>query len=243
MKRRWMLVCLTMPLCATMLGCGASMDMSPRSGQASDAAVARARPPAEGGQGDGGEPGMAEQRKLVYEGWFTLRVPDIPDAQRSAQRLAEKHGGYLERLEGSQVILRVPAKRFHTVVDALGELGTVTDRRIRVHDETESHADLETRLNNARAMAERLRGMLKRTTDMEKALKIEQELRRVMTEIEQLEGKLRRSESQIAFATVTLSFQRRRPVEPVPLSGDLPIRWLGDLGLGSLLSFRGVEIH
>ena len=120
----------------------------------------------------------------------------------------------------------------------LADIGTVTHRDITAQDVTEQHVDLEIRLKNAKVMAERLRKLVEQAIDVKAALLVEQELTRVMTEIERLTGQLKNLDSRVTYATLTVTFQPLRHAAPTPaLEVKLPFLWLHGLGLDNLLSF------
>ena len=177
-----------------------------------------------------------EARKLVYTGQFSVAVADVPRAVQATKALAEEQGGYMQAMTGSSIVIRVPAESFYTIVARLEKLGAVTDRKIDVQDVTERHVDLELRLNNAKALAEKLRALLDKVQSVKDALEIEKELSRVRTEIEQLEGQLKKLNSQIAHSTITVNFTAIERA-PADVKVALPFWWLSQLGLDELLKF------
>jgi len=177
-------------------------------------------------------------RKLIYAGTFTVVTGDVVYALDRTRTIAEEMDGYLQKMSANAIVIRVPAAKFHTAVARLADVGTVTHRDISAQDVTEQHVDLEIRLKNAKVMAERLRKLVEQAIDVKAALLVEQELTRVMTEIERLEGQLNSLESRVAFATLTVAFQPLRRAAPTPaLEVKLPFLWLHGLGLDNLLNF------
>ena len=177
-------------------------------------------------------------RKLIYAGTFTVVTGDVVYAMDRTRALAEEMDGYLQKMSGNAIVIRVPAAKFHIAAARLADIGTVTHRDITAQDVTEQHVDLEIRLKNAQAMADRLRKLVEQAIDVKAALLVEQELTRVMTEIERLEGQLKGLESRVAYATLTVTFQPLRHAAPTPaLEVKLPFLWLHGLGLDNLLNF------
>ncbi len=85
--------------------------------------------------------------------------------------------------------LRVPAEDFEVMLSEIRELGAVEREEIRGEDVTEQIVDLEARLRSQRKLEQRMLGLLDQSQDIEAILKVEQELSRVRTEIERMEGK------------------------------------------------------
>ncbi|MFP4054069.1 MAG: DUF4349 domain-containing protein [Phycisphaerae bacterium] len=186
---------------------------------------------------------VVDARKMVYTGDFVMVVGEIRRAQSQLQDLAESMGGYLDTLSSRKMAIRVPAARFNEAVRKLDDVGSVTQRDIRAQDVTNRSLDLETRLANAKAMADRLRELVAKAEKVEDALKVEQELTRLLTEIDKLEGALRLLENQVAFATLSIQLQGAVEYVPPKLNVKLPIRWLKEVGLQELLRFGDREIY
>jgi len=179
----------------------------------------------------------AMARQIVYDGRLTLVVGDVALAMERTRVLTEELGGYLQKMSGEILVIRVPAEAFRQALERLEALGTIVKRDISAQDVTEALLDLEVRLNNAKAMSERLRQLLAKAQDVKAALEVEKELTRVLTEIERLEGQLNALSTQVAFATLSVTFQRIRDLPPTPtLDVKLPFLWLHDLGMDNLLN-------
>jgi len=176
-------------------------------------------------------------RKVVHIGTFAVVVGDVVYAMDRTKALAEEMGGYLQRMSGSTITIRVPAENFYQAVTRLDQIGTVASRDITAQDVTEQYFDLKIRLKNAKVMAERLRKLVAQAIDIKAALLVEQELTRVVTEIERLERQLKSLESRVAYGTLTVTFQRLRHAATLTLKVKLPFAWLHGLGLDNLLSF------
>ena len=136
-------------------------------------------------------------------------------------------------------MIRVPSEKFGDATGRLGEIGTITDRTIEVRDVTDSFYDLKTRLDNARALAGRLRELLKKTQDIKQAVVIETKLKELQTEIDTLSGKVRLLANRISYSRIVLKFTPTITYQPARLKLKLPIGWLDELGLNRLMQFHG----
>ena len=179
-----------------------------------------------------------EPRKVVYTGQFKVLTDEVGRAVAETRKLAERLGGYMQRMTGSGIVIRVPAARFDQAVAELEKMGSVTERYVQAQDVTEEYVDLEIRLKSAKALLAKLLGLLEKAKDVKQALEVEKELARVRTEVERLEGQLNRLASRVAYATITVNFIAA-PQAPGELKVVLPFWWLRTLGLKDLMSFEG----
>jgi hypothetical protein len=182
------------------------------------------------------------ERMIVYKGRFVLLVPEVRSAQDRIRKLAVDMDGYLESMEKTEMVIRVPAVHFDDTTDALKEIGTVARRSISAQDVTDKHFDLKTRIANHEAMSKRLRELIAKADKAEDALAIEQELARVLTDLDRLKGRLKRLDSMVAYATVAIELKGAVEYSPPTLNVDLPFAWLKRMGLRDLLRFNGREL-
>ena len=113
------------------------------------------------------------------------------------------------KLKGEIVVKVLPENldRFLQKIRGLGELKNQT---LGTEDITKNYFDTEARLKNARVMEQRLIDMLKKKSDdINDLLQVEKELGRVREEIEKMQGDLKFWDSQVQFATVTISLAEK----------------------------------
>lgn len=192
---------------------------------------------AEAGPAIGGQPAQsAVQRKLIRDAALVIGVASREEAGRSAAKVAERLGGYVQEATTRGVLLRVPADRFEAALEELAKLGLVSDRKVQVRDVTEEYVDLELRLKSKRAMLARLEALAAKAEKIEDLLKVEQELSRLTLEIEQLEGKLRLLASQTTLSRIAVEFVESAQAARGRASPRLPFWWLQGLGLSNLVN-------
>jgi hypothetical protein len=117
-------------------------------------------------------------------------------------------------LRGTVIVKVLPENldRFLQKVRGLGELKNQT---LGTEDVTKAYLDTDARLKNARVMEQRLIDMLKtKTGKVSDLLQVEKELSRVREEIEKMQGELKFWDSQVQFATVTISLAEKEMEEP-----------------------------
>ncbi len=172
---------------------------------------------------------------LIYKAKLHMGVYEAAASIDAAHKLATEAGGYLVRRDDRSITVRVPAEQFRKLLAAISKLGDVQHREETVEDVTDEFYDLKVRLDNARAMRQRLEQLLEQAKNVEEALAVEKELGRITEQIERYEGRLKLLRELISFSTITVVFEPR-PVDEVGSQVLLPFPWLNQLGLTRLLS-------
>ena len=152
-------------------------------------------------------------RMLVWRASMKLVVKDVEEAARKADSAVKQAGGHVDDSnvnapESAALRIRVPADRLTAALDALAVLGVEKYRSVSSQDVTEAVIDMEAQLKNAVALRDRLRALLDRAKDVKDVLAIERELTRVQSEIDSMDGRLKKLRSQVQFASVDLFLER-----------------------------------
>ncbi|HOU92648.1 MAG TPA: DUF4349 domain-containing protein, partial [Polyangiaceae bacterium] len=172
---------------------------------------------------------------LIYTARLSVAVFEASKSIDAVEALARQAGGYLVIRDDTTITVRVPASRYDEVLAKVTAIGDVLTRNVEVRDVTDEYYDLETRLRNQEVVLRRLHELLLRANSVEDALKVEAELARVATEVEQLKGRLKLLRELVMYSTITVTFASTA-TESVGSRVDLPFPWLGSLGLSNLLS-------
>ncbi|MCX2726421.1 DUF4349 domain-containing protein [Thermomicrobium sp. 4228-Ro] len=160
----------------------------------------------------------SHDRAVIAEATVRLIVSDITETAAQIERLAREAGGFVLTLELAlerslpfgQAVLAVPAERVTAVIERIRSLPvvrTVIGSSYRERDVTGEVLDLEARLSAARRSEERYLALLERAEHVHDVLRIEEELRRIRSEIERLEGQQRWLADRRRMARVTIAFQ------------------------------------
>ena len=166
--------------------------------------------------------------QIIYNATLGLRVDRVNVVQEKAEAVVESFGGYIGDSSPGRMQVRVPADRFEEALDQLASLGSVTERAVKAEEASERVVDLESRLKSLHALRDRLIEMVDKAENMKHALEIQKELARVIDQIELINGRLRLTKQQIAYATIDLT------ISPTPaeqrLTPGIPVAWVRDLG-------------
>jgi len=183
------------------------------------AVVARA---AESEQAMVGVTNAAPREMLDIEANLTLRVAKVRPSLHALHELAARVGGTVtsERVEktgdysSAQLTLRVPSGATQGVFDELERLGNVLDQNLVARDVGKEYFDASVRLSSLEATLKRYTEILARANTVEEVLRIEAELARIRSEIEQVKGNLRFLADRSARATLHIAL-REQPLEIV----------------------------
>jgi hypothetical protein len=175
--------------------------------------------------GNAGAEPEAIQRKIVRTAEIRLVVEDFAKSETALKSvIRNQRGAYVAQAEtgGSAGSprrglwrIRVPNDSLEMFVDEVVKLGYPEKNRTDSKDVTEEYYDLDARLKNKKVEENRLLEHLVKTTGkLEDILKIEQELSRVRSEIEQQEGRLRLLANLTSLSTITVEIQEIKSYVP-----------------------------
>ena len=225
--------CAVVLLAALTAGCSSAGPSAARAGAAQKNAavqdsagkVGAAETAGNGSEGktDGGDKtAVAAQspRKVVKTAGLSIETLDYGKSTAGFEKSVAEFGGYIENSsvqgtgQGSgassrtaSYTARIPAGRLEEFLDRAGSVGTVVSKSTGGEDVTQNYYDTDTRIKSLETERDRLLDLMKKAEKMADVLAIEQRLTEVQTQIEQLTGDLKRMDSLVSLATVTVSIQ------------------------------------
>jgi septal ring factor EnvC (AmiA/AmiB activator) len=150
---------------------------------------------------------------------MTMKSRSLQSSSQKSVALVARHQALITSSsltdDRYQATIRVPASKLPSLMQSLESVGKVTSSRISMDDVTAAYRDLEAALKNKRALRDRLRALLSRATKVEDILKIEKELSRVQTDLDQMEARMKSMRSKVAQSTLNLSINRQRLPGPL----------------------------
>jgi Domain of unknown function (DUF4349)/Putative zinc-finger len=167
---------------------------------------------------------VVANRKLIRNATVELEIVSFDDAVQKITALANEERGYVAttnsekqangKLRG-QVIIKVLPENLDHFLQQVRALGDLKNQTLGTEDVTKAYFDTDARLKSAQVMEQRLIEMLKtKTGKVADLLQVEKELGRVREEIEKMQGELKYWDSQVQFATVTISLSEKDMEEP-----------------------------
>jgi hypothetical protein len=169
-------------------------------------------------------PAALTNRKLIRNATVDLEIASFDAAVQKITAFANEERGYVattnsEKQENGklrgQVVVKVLPENLDRFLQKIRGLGELKNQTLGTEDITKAYFDTDARLKNARVMEQRLVDMLKKKSeDINDLLQVEKEVGRVREQIEQMQGELKFWDSQVQFATVTISLAEKDMEEP-----------------------------
>src|SRR5256886_10366482 len=174
-------------------------------------------------RGESPAPALAN-RKLIRNAIVELEILSFDNAVQKITAVANEEHGYIATTDSEkqangklrgQVVVKVLPENLDLFLQKIRTLGELKKQTLGTEDVTKAYFDTDARLKNAHVMEQRLIDMLKtKTGKVSDLLQVEKELGRVREEIEKMQGELKYWDSQVQFATVTISLAEKDMEEP-----------------------------
>ena len=184
--------------------------------------------------------GAVAGRKIIKNGDLSIQTREFDAFLENLNRSILSVGGYVEassingnsynknRMRSADVTARIPAENLDAFCDQMSELGNVTYKNLYTRDVTLTYVDLESHVKALRTEQETLMELLRKATEVEDIILIQNRLSDVLYEIESYESTLRTFDDQIAYSSVHLSMQevaRETTVEKESASQEMARRF------------------
>lgn len=170
-------------------------------------------------------------RKIIYSASFSMQTNAYDDATAKLESLVTKYGAYFESADSygtadsadryASYTVRVPVENYNAFRNEAAGIAVVIASGQNNEDVTETYFDKEARLESAKLRESRLLELLVNAANLDDILALERELADVRYEIESYEGTLRKFDSLVNYATVTIYLEEvTSPVviQPVPVT-------------------------
>jgi len=175
-------------------------------------------------------------RMIVKNADVRLMVKDTDVAIDRATQIIGDAGGYIvssrvwyqdyygNNLKYAAVTIGVPVDEFeHTLVRLRDLAVRVVDETAAGDDVTEQYVDLQSQLTNLESTRARIQDFLKDAKTIDEALRINQELANIESQIEQIKGRMNYLNDRSAYSTITINFEPELPVlTPTPTATPVP---------------------
>jgi hypothetical protein len=202
-------------------------------------------------------------RLIIKNGEMKLEVENVDVAIDRVTQMVSDLGGYVvssktnirqvneENYKYASLTLGVPSADFETALRRLRQIArTVLDESASGEDVTDEYVDQESRLQNLKATRDRIREFLNQAKTVEEALKVNEQLKEVENEIEQVQGRMNYLFDRSAYSTISVNLEPYIPpadptATPTPWPSPTPTPWApgetyqsASATLGNL--FRGI---
>ena len=165
---------------------------------------------------------------LIKTGSLNFAVKNFDTAYQSIKTKIQNSNGYItsENSRGSKntnLVIKVPVSDFHQLLELIekeADQDYLVTKSVNSQDVTEEYIDVESRIKSKKAIETRYLEILTKARNVTEILKVEKELGKIRTEIEQAEGRLQYLRNRSNYSTINLTiyeFQvsEVKPVQPI----------------------------
>lgn len=166
---------------------------------------------------------LPASRMIIKTASLYIRVKDVDKAYSEAVKLVEVKQGYVQsgtvsETEGARadIVIKINPADFLGLVTELEKLGIVESKNISGQDVTEEYYDLAAELENALEVRQRFFELLKKAGDVDDAIRVEQELERVGSNVNRIKGRMKYLETMTGESTINLTLYGMQRPKPEP---------------------------
>jgi len=183
--------------------------------------------------------------KLIYTADISMQTTDYDETLNSLKTLVNQFEGYFE---GSDVYngglysaggksgyytIRIPAERYASFINTMGDTAYVVSLQESVEDIGEQYYEVEGRINTLKIKEERLQALLKEAKDLSDIITLENELSDVEYQLEQYGTQLNHYDSLVGYSTVNVQLEEVSAYKDSPLQKeDFGTRFVRALKVG-----------
>ncbi|TJY43383.1 DUF4349 domain-containing protein [Cohnella pontilimi] len=151
-------------------------------------------------------------RKVIYKAQVTMKVPSFESADEKLRDAIHQSGGYILNFsnsvnadeKGATYVIKVPADGFSSFIEQLRKIRKDLQLNMEGSDVTEEYVDLEARLQAKKTVEARLLAFMDKANGSDDLVRFSSQLADVQEQIEQIKGRMRYLDQNVAFSTVNL---------------------------------------
>jgi hypothetical protein len=152
-------------------------------------------------------------RKVIYRADLVMKVKEFKAAEEQLLNLIHMGGAYVLQFSdsrnsdeiGASYVIKVPSEGFSPFLEKLQKIKSLKfERQVEGSDVTEEFVDLDARLKAKQTVEARLLSFMDKATKSDDLVRFSNELANVQQEIEQIKGRIRFLDQNVAFSTINL---------------------------------------
>jgi hypothetical protein len=166
-----------------------------------------------GGIGPIADANAGFDRKVIYQANLVMKVEEFTIAEEQLLNLIHLGGAYVLQFSdsrntdevGATYVIKVPSNGFSPFLEKLQKIKTLhREREVQGSDVTEEFVDLNSRLKAKQVVESRLLDFMDKATKSADLVLFSNQLAQVQEEIEQIKGRIRYLDQNVAFSTIQL---------------------------------------
>ena len=183
-------------------------------------------------------------RQVIRRAELAIRVPNVEGAEREVNALVRSWQGYVESAGSTDLAtdnpvlnmaIRVPVERFDSGIAKLESLGVRLSKTVSSEDVTGQIVDLDARLRTLRAQEETYRGLLRKATNLDSVISLQDKLTEVRGTIESMSAQRKTLGGLASLSSISLRLEQDASAHPAPKDPN----WLAQIWGESTTSFGG----
>lgn len=165
-------------------------------------------------------------QKIIKNADIRMEVENYKEFNSKLRMETEQHLGYIENSSedlgektSANFVIRVPMDNFTGLMTKIEKMGYVTATNVSGNDVSGEYIDTEARIRNLAVQEQRLLALINRAGSLGDVVTLENELSRVRSEIETLQGRINALDDMIAYSTIRLSVSEKGKASITPPKG------------------------
>ncbi len=166
-----------------------------------------------GGIGPIADANAGYDRKVIYRADLVMKVKEFRAAEEQLMNQIHLSGAYVLQFSdsrnanevGANFVIKVPSTGFSSFLEKMQQIDNLKfEREVQGSDVTEEFVDLEARLKTQQTLEARYLEFMNKATKTDDLVKFANQLAQVQETIEQIKGRMRYLDQNVAFSTVNL---------------------------------------
>lgn len=176
---------------------------------------------------------LSKAEELYINSNITLKVQKKEQVADALVSKAEELGGYYSSRSDYALQLKIPVAKAEEYLEFVTEQGLVANRSFNSQSLSQEIADLRARLKTREELLQKYFGILEEAQS-DHVIAVENEVIRLISEIENLKGQLRKQEHLSTFADISIEFRFRNRRAPIA-DGSSSFAWINTLNITDML--------
>ncbi|WP_256760235.1 DUF4349 domain-containing protein [Cohnella sp. WQ 127256] len=163
-------------------------------------------------------------RKVIYQANLVMKVEEFKVAEAQLLDLIHLGSAYVLQFSdsrntneiGATYVIKVPSEGFSPFLEKIQKIKSLKfEREVAGNDVTEEFVDLAARLKAKQTVETRLLAFMDKATKSDDLIRFSDQLARVQEEIEQIKGRIRFLDQNVAFSTINLRLYQPSGIEEI----------------------------
>jgi hypothetical protein len=172
------------------------------------------------------------QRMEMLQINLVLKVLDLEGSVQRIRDQMPQYQAFPKLIHQQRLTIRLPIPQLHLFSQVIEKMGVVIDKQLVRSDLTEELKQLEAGIKSKREILDQLQKLIS-VADMANTLEIERQMRSMIRELEDLQGRMRAQFDRTELATIEVSFTLPERQSINQKLSSIPI--LNDLSVDALL--------